>query len=678
MIDFKKISTIKSKKDIKKYKLNEPLFLNNYLFHYMIMTNNIKGMSLVKQPIYKENDEGLQGFHLAAKVASETKSLDMLKLLIKKYPEYATNINYFNETFLDYLTISNNIIDIIKEDKNINWFKIITNVHDIEDSKKNIISQIFYEGSLKLIKFIIDFIYKNKEDNFKWKDLVSIPTFELPFNTNIKTKNIIDILERIIKLDKTNILEILDDHGRSIVYPIILSGNYDLLEFIIKKNVDIDKYTPLYTWHPLITSYNYEINNGVGKNKYKMSKLIWKNIKQTHNFNSTNKYGENLAFSIINTRLTSGFGDLELELDILKKNTLWNSFNVDKVTILHVLINLSFEKYHKVIKDIKLDINQKDKNGKTILENASGKWLKFLKKLSTIDSNRCKKDNDCTNIEKYKHVNSNTFSSTILDAGIFLIHLSNKYKNLYIPKFLNKVDQEIYWDNGFHYPDSFINDYNNFAWVIYWKDKYNYHIHPHLNQLINSYKNNDDYDYSTVLLSVLLPQGGLHAMILYYDFQNNFIERFDPFGNTNDIDSDIDQILEEELTWNTGFYYLNVKKYLPVAGFQNLSDENNILLQKPGDFGGYCLAWCLWYLEHRMKNYKFTAKKLISKSIDKLLKRENSLIEFIRNYANSLDKNRLKILEKIGIPKNRVSNQQFKPSEDKLILNYIIDKTTIN
>ena len=123
----------------------------------------------------------------------------------------------------------------------------------------------------------------------------------------------------------------------------------------------------------------------------------------------------------------------------------------------------------------------------------------------------------------------------------------------------------------------------------------------------------------------------LHAMILYYDFQNNFIERFDPFGNTNDIDSDIDQILEEELTWNTGFYYLNVKKYLPVAGFQNLSDENNILLQKPGDFGGYCLAWCLWYLEHRMKNYKFTAKKLISKSIDKLLKRENSLIEFIRN-----------------------------------------------
>ena len=55
-----------------------------------------------------------------------------------------------------------------------------------------------------------------------------------------------------------------------------------------------------------------------------MSKLIWNNIKKDHNFNSTNKYGENIAFSILNTRLMSGFGNLELELDILKRNTVWN------------------------------------------------------------------------------------------------------------------------------------------------------------------------------------------------------------------------------------------------------------------------------------------------------------------------------------------------------------------
>ena len=58
--------------------------------------------------------------------------------------------------------------------------------------------------------------------------------------------------------------------------------------------------------------------------------------------------------------------------------------------------------------------------------------------------------------------------------------------------------------------------------------------------------------------------------------------------------------------------------------------------------------------------------------------RENNLIEFIRNYANQLDKNRLKLLEEIGIPKNRTSNQKFNSNEDKLIFKYIIGKLTIS
>ena len=104
-------------------------------------------------------------------------------------------------------------------------------------------------------------------------------------------------------------------------------------------------------------------------------------------------------------------------------------------------------------------------------------------------------------------------------------------------------------------------------------------IHKHLNSLINSKKNDDNYDAAVVLLSLRLPHGGLHAELIYYDFKNNFIERFDPYGNSFDIDPDLDTVLEEELTWNTGFYYLNVKKYLPVSGFQSLSDEMNELKQ---------------------------------------------------------------------------------------------------
>ena len=53
------------------------------------------------------------------------------------------------------------------------------------------------------------------------------------------------------------------------------------------------------------------------------------------------------------------------------------------------------------------------------------------------------------------------------------------------------------------------------------------------------------------------------------------IERFDPYGNTTSLDGDIDNVLEEELTWNTGLTYLKISDYLPTTGFQTISDENN-------------------------------------------------------------------------------------------------------
>jgi hypothetical protein len=195
--------------------------------------------------------------------------------------------------------------------------------------------------------------------------------------------------------------------------------------------------------------------------------------------------------------------------------------------------------------------------------------------------------------------------------------------------------------------------------------------------LINSNKNDNNYDGAVILLSVLLPHEGLHAMILFYDFKNNIIERFDPYGNTFDMDIDIDDILEEELTWNTGFSYINVKKYLPVAGFQNLSDENNVLNQKPGDFGGYCLAWCLWYLELRLNNYKYSAKQLVKKAISKVLKTESSMMTFIRNYANNIDKHRLELLQKAGVSKEKSSNNLHTNEDMHKIIQFVLFNLTI-
>ena len=58
-IDLMKIGNIKTKAALKKYPINKPLMNGNYLFHYLILTNNLKGLRLYNHRIFYFNNEGL-------------------------------------------------------------------------------------------------------------------------------------------------------------------------------------------------------------------------------------------------------------------------------------------------------------------------------------------------------------------------------------------------------------------------------------------------------------------------------------------------------------------------------------------------------------------------------------------------------------------------------------------
>ena len=81
IIDLKKIIEIKTIDDIKKYKINEPIFHNNYLFHYLIIFNKLDILKLIRFPIYKENEEGLNGLCLAARYNIKILNTDILHLM---------------------------------------------------------------------------------------------------------------------------------------------------------------------------------------------------------------------------------------------------------------------------------------------------------------------------------------------------------------------------------------------------------------------------------------------------------------------------------------------------------------------------------------------------------------------------------------------------------------------
>jgi hypothetical protein len=629
-LDLMKISNIKSINHLKKYTIKTPIFFNNYLFHYLILTNNLTGLKLKNYPIFELNDESLNGFHLSAKM----NNYKILTYLIKKYPEFIYNKNDINENFMHYLQPNDTqYLKLIKKYK-LDWNYLFTSYNmDLVSP----LDYLFLNGDYKLIDNILN-IVKCDFDNFEDDPVY----FKLFLNEELNEKNILLLLKKIYKQNK-NIFKFTDKNGYNILYPIVINNKIKILKYISQlenHKLLLDLYSPINTDH--IFKIAYGRGNTTGN--FKMANYILDNIINTHDFNESDMNGDNLAHYILNYRVTKKFGNYDIESKILSKYKYWDMKNVNKETPIDYIVKLDYEKYSKFLKGNKIN---KDYNIKNITNNS---WKKLIDKLEKY------KNNNQVNMKQYAYSHSNMFQARFTDIGIFMKYLNKKYKNLYVPKNKEKIDVIIY-NNTIEYPDNLLKKYNNFAWIIVWNDKNNYYIHPHLNKLIN--ENKKKYDYAICALSLRLPNDGLHAAMILYDFKNNIVERFEPYGNTNYLDKEIDDVLSKELTWNTDLKYYVPGRYLPVAGFQTLSDENNLLNQKLGDFGGYCLAWSLWYVEHRLNNSDVQPKTLVRKTINRFNGMMLKPNEYIRNYANYVNKYRVKWLKDIGIPENIVSNEHI-------------------
>jgi hypothetical protein len=639
MLDLKKISNIDNKQELKKYKINEPIFLNNYLFHYLILTNNIKALQLTNYPVYRFNDENLNGFMLASKIDN----YKILNYLVKNYEKYIYNKNSDNENFLHYLDPEHKEYLTFIEKNKLDWLYLY---HTYSTDKISPLDNLFLFGSYKYIKKIIKMI------NFEYDKFENQPSyFNLLNNEKLTENNILNIYIYIYNQNK-NIFNYLDLNGDNLLHFIVIKNKLQILKYFSEKNINLDIYSPINTNHLFITAYNNDVFN----DNYNMSKYILDKIIDNHNFNEIDIDGNNLAQFILKNRIKYNRGNYDIESKILEKNNIWTRPNLNKLSTLDYITQLDYNKYHSFLKNRKIN---KEYNYKKIKNKSWYNLVKGLKKCD-VDENII--------LDEYKYKHSNEFQARFTDIAIFMYQLDKKYKNLYLPKYKNDLDINIY-NNTLIYPDTLLKQYNNFAWLIIWNDINNYFIHPYLNDLIN--KNKDKYDYGVCMLSLRLPNDGLHASIILYDFKNKIIERFEPYGNTNYLDKDIDIVLSKELlkdnTTEHNFKYYEPSKYFPVAGFQTLSDENNMFNQKMGDFGGYCLAWCLWYIEHRIKNKDIEPKILISKTINKFLKMDIKPNEYIRNYANHINKLRVKWLKNIGINENLISNEILPPNIIKKI-----------
>ena len=657
-LDFEKIINIKNKQDLKDFQIDNPLHQGNYLFHYLIMFNNLEGLKLTKFPVFIENSDGLNGFHLAAK----ENNIPILSYLIETYPDYIYNRNQGREAFSLYLEFEE-FTGLINNFPKLNWVDLIES-----GSKSNFIlkSIILNLGTKDLEQFI-------KAYNIK-------PHLKNQYLFGIVVNHILKPADKIKILDKFSDEEInlKNDTGEGLILTVLDLNDKVLFEYLMGRNIDVDYHSFIKTDNPIRIALYLDIaNNDIYYSKKILEKILEKNPEF---YKSNNRYGDNIAHTAIYIRTTRNrtvetVSDNK-NMDSLAETQLlnicdsfaWNQKNVDKLTPLELITELDFPIYSGILSKNKItissDVIKKLKENGTTTDNFK-KWFEFYKSQSEY------KDDVLIKMDSTPYSHATLFQAKFKDVGIFSMYLKDNYKDLLIPNMKSYVINNLTFDNTFPFSDDILTKEPIFPWVISYYSENEYYIHPYLNNLINAERREGGKRFAAVFLSLIYDKM-LHANILVYDFKNMTVERFEPYGNSSTIENIIDDILEEELTWNTGLKYLRPKDYLPYAGFQTMSDENNPANKKAGDFGGFCLAWCLWYLETRIKNPLVDSKTLVSKLIQKISNSDLRFNEYIRNYSNKINEKRVEYHKKIGIDEREISNVHLTINNDSIVADYLI------
>jgi len=609
-INFNNIANIKSLKELNKYDLDKPIFMRNYLFHYLILLGNLNGLKLHKFKVFELNEEGLSGFSLASKLPDT----DILEYLIETYPEYIYNVDSKQCKFTFYLQFDN-IIKLMKKYTNLDWKDLFINSHFKESLPDIFFKNANYEQILEVIKFIDITDY-----------VVSISS-----NLNIDSKEKIKIYDKLSfeELNKKDISNV------GVLASAIFYNQLELFDYLIKKNVDID-YSLKYSNIPSSLLYtnilHLAVLSDLINDKLYYSKTIIEIIKKKYSkddfynyIHQINSHGFNVLHGIFSYRLNSNTSNKvniidKYFIELLGEDGL-NHNNDNKITPVTWIIEMNKKPYNDLIKKYKIKQNKKSD-------------------IKEIKSN---------------YTNYNVFNSKFYENLLYSHIIYKKYDNVLLLKY-NKINNDI---NDKNIPENI-----PFIILLNYPDELN--MHKYLTKLINDNKNGNKRFFFILLCINYLDYS--HANILIGDYKNNTIEHFETYGSVYSYKSK--EILEEELTWSTGMQFIKPADFLPNLAFQALSDNKSIENEKHGDLDGYCLAWCYWYLECRLLNPNINPKDLVNKLMKLIAQSEYNFLEHIRNYANKLTKQKFKILEKLDINKNDIMNVNMSNENIKKIFEF--------
>ncbi len=621
LINNNKFEDIIKIKDFNKIKLNE-----NYLIHLLAIRGNQEGLDFfIKNKSFDvniSNDLGLNIIHLLFKYGWD----DLAQKYYKILPDLLTNIDkdlyypirYCIDRFDTFLQCFN----FMKKNKD-----VLNNVSLMND---NIVIKLIKKSKNDEKDVYLNFL----KDNINLIDFDK-PKFAPPLIFSIYAEK--NILSKIF-IENNKGIDIKNDKYQLPISMAVSKNNIEITKLLLKKGSDIiyggldNEFLPL----------NIAINNHF----LDIAEIL---INYTKKYDIIDNYKNTplhyLADNLI-TYYENNNKDLEKRaiklIKILVEHSDIDFPNNDGLTVRKIL-----ESYLKA---------RKDKN--KLFDEDTIKLNKSIKSIEKKDYNDVESDVDI--VKSNKKYNTGLFNTDVFHNIFYVLYLLEKYNNLAIPyqTFIDKkynsdnhdlIMQSIGYDKFYQmiydlYSMSLSYLYPTTPWLILWKDRNLHYIHKDLFSIVSKLSKDNKIRFIMIKISLIVSIQFTHANMIMIDLKDNSVRRFEPYGiNAVNDEEYLDNYLKENISeaLNKKVKYYRPNDYLEITKFQSVSNDNVNEYRKSGDPMGYCLAWCLWYVELKVNNPDIPEIDLINTASKKILKyyktSNNPYLSFIRDYSRKLN-----------------------------------------
>ncbi len=544
---------------------------------------------------------------------------------------------------------------------------------------------------------IIDIFHKEKNDRYE-KILMKMIDHGVSY-TNVVYYSIylneIGILDKILKR-KLN-LSIKNKREKTPLMFAVYYGKYEIVEKLLD--------------HSMKNEREYMINYGGKKNNdrpiniaitrsdFKMIRLLLDKLHQTNDsfkLDQTDQYQNTYLHNFIKLIGNNKINGIHDILKIFINVTDLNQENYAGTTSLHLLFQTGlWKEVVDVLIHKKLDLLKVDEFGNNIYSYIKDDDTElFMKIPHNIVISVDKSKSVIKRKSKKNNQSYSVFNSDMIHNMIYMKYLMDKHTDLlyipYRPMDEPNKDFELFVESMTSYSiDPAHSTMNRLTKImnslfycytphyIIWKSKTHYFIHHDLKEILQQF---EEKRYILIKITLIIDDEIIHANMFMFDVEKKIGRRFEPMGVSDIIDGkELDRVLGDLFSEVFGeIKYIEPDQYLQGLNFQLTSADDDPSNKNLGDPYGYCLAWCLWFIDLRLTYPDYDDIELVHnffrKTRDPILTStvfvesdlsslesevngsDNYYLDFIRIYAKMLDEKKNKIMIEMGIDKNDIYN----------------------